>query len=970
MRGMTTAVLLSGLALLLGGARGEAAEASLDWSAWRHIPVLHHGRIMPLDTFARQAVDIICDRTNPKLGLKGAVPADELNSAEYEAALKLFPAGPNDKPAAGAPRRFEAVELLVSWLAEPEKWEDVPFILAEHDELREKYLGVPVTNEKGEHLRYVSPRQVEEAAALHEGLAAMRDRRRQAMLKEEEFVPTNLDKRMTELQEAYSLFRSLTFDPARQITLPRQQALGITSRFLEKFQNMVQTWSSLSDSLGTLPMLGESDELTAGKQSLQSVFQLVEQPDATAAQIEPHLEKFLVSAKSLAKTLGRLRKNLLDKPEGDQLAKLDARQLDQFRSLFREFDAEAAQLVKQAAEMRIALYDNGDCIHVVPALDPYALEKDRPREDDAHPWLSLQAVLYGSKDFLHDYPEDKVTAARNSFRRAVQAYLASQSKPTAKAADEFLGASLAFSRSLRELAEAVEPQREKLPIEARDDELIAHTAYPAPEALDVEVRYNHVEPFKWSWIISLGAVCSLALAFGIIRKPMFWLGVSLLFAGLGWTAYGFAMRISITHWAPVTNMYETVVFVPFFVSMLGAWFTLLPLTWPGLKNAWRFSAIPGTWEQNPLTLEQKQLFDGSTWTVGGYLMLLPRAALMAGLFYALARAPYAAGGRTVINLLPNIDAGQSLPDGNDLMTWFVGLCVLIPSIWFLPRVALSCVLGLAFVPLSLRGRFGQLVEQVYPRWPFVLSATFAAFLGAFTAWWSPVLNENIEPLQPVLRDNFWLLIHVLTIVSSYGAGALAWGLGNISLVYYLFGKYRDPVVHTPAAAGFGPASDDVDVTHQGRRPPEACHALAGYTYKAVQVAVMLLITGTILGGLWADVSWGRFWGWDPKEVWALISGLVYLAILHGRYAGLFGNFGLAIGSVLGASAIVFSWYGVNFVLGAGLHSYGFGAGGQAEVGAAVLLNWAFALAATIRYLSETTKSVPATKEEMEPAETR
>ena len=363
------------------------------------------------------------------------------------------------------------------------------------------------------------------------------------------------------------------------------------------------------------------------------MFQLVEQPDATAAQIEPHLEKFLVSAKSLAKTLGRLRKNLLDKPAGDQLAKLDARQLDQFRSLFREFDAEAAQLVKQAAEMRIALYDNGDCMHVVPALDPYALEKDRPREDDAHPWLSLQAVLYGSKDYLHDYPEDKLTAARNSFRRAVQAYLASQSKPTAKVADEFLGASLAFSRSLRELAEAVEPQREKLPIEARDDELIAHTAYPASSA-HVEVRYNHVEPFKWSWIIAGGGLLT-ALAFGIIRKPMFWLGVSLLFAGLGWTAYGFAMRISITHWAPVTNMYETVVFVPFFVSMLGRWFTLLPiLAGPEERDVLGHSRHVGA---KALTLEQKQLFDGSTWTVGGYLMLLPRAALMAALFYALAR---------------------------------------------------------------------------------------------------------------------------------------------------------------------------------------------------------------------------------------------------------------------------------------------------------------------------------------------
>ena len=106
-----------------------------------------------------------------------------------------------------------------------------------------------------------------------------------------------------------------------------------------------------------------------------------------------------------------------------------------------------------------------------------------------------------------------------------------------------------------------------------------------------------------------------------------------------------------------------------------------------------------------------------------------------------------------------------------------------------------------------------------------------------------------------------------------------------------------------------------------RQPPEEVPVLAGYTYRVVQVAVLLLITGTILGGLWADVSWGRFWGWDPKEVWALISGLVYLAILHRRYAGWFGNFGLAVGSIVVATAIAMSWYGVNFWLGVGLHAY-------------------------------------------------
>ena len=77
--------------------------------------------------------------------------------------------------------------------------------------------------------------------------------------------------------------------------------------------------------------------------------------------------------------------------------------------------------------------------------------------------------------------------------------------------------------------------------------------------------------------------------------------------------------------------------------------------------------------------------------------------------------------------------------------------------------------------------------------------------------------------------------------------------------------------------------------------------------RVTAVAVLLLAAGTILGGLWADVSWGRFWGWDPKEVWALISLLVYLAVLHGRFAGWFNNFGLVAGTVIGLSMIVMSW---------------------------------------------------------------
>src|SRR5690606_37843066 len=231
--------------------------------------------------------------------------------------------------------------------------------------------------------------------------------------------------------------------------------------------------------------------------------------------------------------------------------------------------------------------------------------------------------------------------------------------------------------------------------------------------------------------------------------------------------------------------------------------------------------------------------------------------------------------------------------------------------------------------------------------------------------------------QPVLRSNFWLTVHVLTIVSSYAAGMLALGVGLIALIYYIFGTYRDPVA-LKVGEGYRPAGQDIDdQARLQRRPPEQVGPLAQYAYRAIQVAVLLLAVGTILGGIWADRSWGRFWGWDPKEVWALVSLLVYLAILHGRFAGWFNNFGLIFGTVIGATAILMSWYGVNFVLtmlapdgSVGLHSYGSGAGGFTQVLSFVIIVWIYQGAATIRYWSETSTAVQPVKVEAPPVPNR
>ena len=183
------------------------------------------------------------------------------------------------------------------------------------------------------------------------------------------------------------------------------------------------------------------------------------------------------------------------------------------------------------------------------------------------------------------------------------------------------------------------------------------------------------------------------------------------------------------------------------------------------------------------------------------------------------------------------------------------------------------------------------------------------------------MPEAIDPLVPVLRSNYWLTIHVLTITLSYAAFALAMGFGHIVLFRFI----RDPLKATE------------DVT------------LHFWLYRILQLGVILLATGTILGGVWANYSWGRFWGWDPKETWALIALLCYIFVLHGRVVGWWDQFGLALASVVCFCAVVMTWYGVNFILGKGLHSYGFGIGGEKYVAGLVCVDLAYVAVAAIRY---------------------
>jgi cytochrome c-type biogenesis protein CcsB len=220
--------------------------------------------------------------------------------------------------------------------------------------------------------------------------------------------------------------------------------------------------------------------------------------------------------------------------------------------------------------------------------------------------------------------------------------------------------------------------------------------------------------------------------------------------------------------------------------------------------------------------------------------------------------------------------------------------------------------------------FGMIFFARYRTSVYLLAALPVTLIALLLVHQMPIaMPSNIDPLVPVLRDNFWLTVHVLTITLSYAAFALAMGFGHILLWRYAL---------NPAIA----------------RADAPMHF---WLYRVLQLGVLLLAAGTILGGVWANYSWGRFWGWDPKETWALIALLCYLTTLHGRLAGWWTEFGLVVASVVCFLAVLMAWYGVNFVLGKGLHSYGFGIGGETYVAIGVVLDLLFVAFAIWRYRS-------------------
>ncbi len=489
----------------------------------------------------------------------------------------------------------------------------------------------------------------------------------------------------------------------------------------------------------------------------------------------------------------------------------------------RRFHEAQARLPKQAASLSPALISElrtlaGQADEAVLQRFAKGLESTRRNafQDAEFRMVQLDYLesmfpeLYREASIAQPLPQSEVDAVLKAWECVRAAYQSGK-------ADEFDDASGAFlqmlaattdGNTIRGLAERLNHQdvqsaftkltqarqagSDEQVRQARDDFFKASAEageaeqpYPGVSTFPMEILFNRWQPFLWSWVTMLGALSLLGISLGFGGRLSYRVGLIVYVSSLVIQTMGFSLRIAISGRAPVSNMYETIIF----------------------------------------------------------------AAYMAAIF-------------------------------------------------------------------------ALILEWIYRQEFIALAGAAVATLGLVLADHLPLaLDPKISPMVPVLRTNFWLTIHVLTIVSSYAAGTLAWGLGNLTLGLLVFRKGN----------------------------PETLKTLAQYTYRALQIAVLLLASGTFLGGCWAAESWGRFWGWDPKEVGALIALVCYVIPLHARYLGWVHDFGLALAAVLCYASILLSWYVVNFLVAAGLHSYGFSAGGGGWVLWASLLNIEWILIAALSY---------------------
>ena len=572
-------------------------------------------------------------------------------------------------------------------------------------------------------------------------------------------------------------------------------------------------------------------------------------------------------------------------------------------------------------------------------------------EDVSSPWVSIQTVLYAPDCLYQRFVDTHLPSTANEkqpSRRQKEISLSvcealnrlctdgnparADRKAFYAAANTFISGKDTdhwgtlldqFAQSLRRIAETNASALAQQAAAQSDDAqaaatLVAKLSYPLAGELDAELFYTRLNAFYWNWVFCFIAFCFLvaSLVCGFIAKParedrpavtrrpcrmeniLYVLGGCFLVCSCIVTFLGGAARAWITGWAPVTNMFETVVLLGFLVALFSLAYAVWPAFGPTISNAWQSAGLLAFRRRNPQ--------DNSRWI--SWMMLVPHLLLIGltlwGTVYICYREHTFDEG--ILKAVRDSFAMQGILDRAAVTA------AMLFVIWFVPRCIMTIIVAICFKSVRAsqpEGLWSSIIARREQRIVLLAGTAFALAIGMLAFFNTVEFNPNIRPLTAVLRSNFWLTIHVLAIIVSYALGTIAWGISLVMLGAFIFRTG----MNSEQTAG---------QDQQAMMIPPICRRLAPVVLNLIRSVVLFLTLGIILGARWADFSWGHFWSWDPKEVWALVTLLIYLVVLHDRRRHERGVFGLAAGAVLGAFAIIMTWYGLSFVFGGGgRHAY-------------------------------------------------
>jgi ABC-type transport system involved in cytochrome c biogenesis permease subunit len=515
--------------------------------------------------------------------------------------------------------------------------------------------------------------------------------------------------------------------------------------------------------------------------------------------------------------------------------------------------------------------------------------------------------------------------------------------------------------------------------------------YPSVEEMNREVTFNNFAPFYKAWMVyavaflllllSLGVSKSVSGSTNLLERILYGFGMSAFLGGIGLEIVGFYYRVRITGWAPVTNMYETVIWVALVASGLGLAMELI------YRKTYTAVAASGVSLLATLLAANVSLLDpnihalapvlrSNYWLTIHVLTIVSSYAAFAlamglgllGIGYYLS-ATYrrdVSYARLALPLLPSlpmlcIGVGSLIA----LQPSAAGVSPASPAA--MNALSVMAVLGLLGTIMSSFALIGELCSRDSARAAVLgvglmglgIAGVFGVRSLTTPTWWPDSISLLAGP-SIVVGVGFAVLL-----LSQMGAAARAvMNEAESKATTSEFAEIPPPISARTASSGGGvatlkkPSVAEIRAREEARRPvidgrslamqstASRIKPLSNFIYRAMQVGVLLVAAGTILGGVWADVSWGRFWGWDAKEVWALITLLVYLVPLHGRFAGWVNTFTLNVASVACFASVLMAWYGVNFVLNTGLHTYGFVEGGAQGIVLTACLSVLAVVAAT------------------------